>query len=330
MTHIKWLVSSLGSLVLVVIAGASFLGISSVNDIGEELSRNVKSLVTQAIEEQEGKKIQIKELHDELQSAKHTYDQNKDAIKSLSILATLKDVGKRDPQFAYESLKDISQEKATPANRGTALKLLEDVIEAGQRGLADPNLLFNTATIASRLNLQLEALKLAVLAEHWQASVSHRAIRAETAQVLGRNFEYRNGRLHEMAATPYQIKEEAWKNLLELVGQVPREESEQVYGKAWNVALRNRSSGYFKSFIEKIKETEKSSPTKLTSYAYAMLAKLIAHQGSTGWKREHEETVAKALELLKTESPLATWYDNTREELDSQARFIVLSAELEK
>lgn len=319
MTNMKWLVSTVGSLALVVIAVASFVGISSVSDIREELSRNVKTLVAEAIDENELLSQDIKDFHNTLREAKTHYEENRAAIESLSLVAEMKDVEARDPQFAYDRLKRLEHVEATVAERGTAIKLLEAIIEAGQRGIADPNLLFNASTMADRFNLHFEALKLAVLAEYWRPSLSHQAKRAQNVELLDRDFQYREGKLHEIVAQPGQVRKEAWKSLMELIGQGTREESEQMYSRTWNVAVRNRSGGYFQTFIDKIKEVEKLSPVQMTSYAYVMLARLIAHQGSVGWKAEYEEAVHKAVRTLRLESPFSTWYKHSQSELGSLA-----------
>lgn len=322
MTHIRWIVGSAGGLLLVLVAGASFVGISNIGDIEEDLSKRVKSIVGQELIDKEGMVGDIGSLYKTAQAAKGLYDENKKAIESLSILSELEDVNKRDPESAYESLKKLEKEPRTEANRGAALRLLENIIGAGQRGISDSNVLFNSATMASRLGLDWEALKLAVLAEYWHPTVSHKAIRARLAELFGQDFEYRQGSLHKRDLAPKQVRDAAWNTLLDLVAMAPRQEGELTYSHAWNVAYRNRSAGHYGTLIAEIRKSDEVNSGKLISYAYAILAKVIAFRGDAGWEKEYEVAVAEAVTHLEKESPVSTWYEKTINELREQREML--------
>ena len=319
MGHMKWVVGSLGSLVLVVVAVASFLGISNVKDIQEELSRNVRLLVAQAIEDSDDDVDRIGELARELEQAKSLYQGSKEAIDSLKVLTDFEDIHRQDPQFAYERLSRLEGEELTPTNRGTALKLFKNLVEAGEAGIVDPTLLFNVSVLASRMGFQLEAVQSAVLADHWRPALDHRALKAQSTEVLGRSFTLEDGSLREIDLSPERIREDAWNDLLAIVESAPRQESQQIYSRAWNVAIRNRSLGYFDQLINVIANSETQHPERISSYALCTLAALYSHQSEGGWRQMYKGAVRRSLELLREESPSSTWYHQTVEDLKEEA-----------
>lgn len=332
MVHIKWIVSAVSSIVLIGVGFVSFLGISNLNDIGQQLAENAKAQVRNEIEGNEQNIASISTLTKELQKAEKQYHTYKEYIDSLDVLRELESVDRQDPYFAFERLERLESEDSTPANRGTALKLLANIIEAGERGIADPNMLFNSSVAAERLNFQLEAVKLAVLAEHWQPSLPHTAVRAQTTEVLGQTFKVEGNKLQPAELLPKEVRKKAWKDLVDMVSQAPRVGGEHIYSRASNVAVRNRAEGYYQELIDTIVESEESSSGNLTSYAYAKLAQMYVWQGSEGWKASYVNATKKALHALSSESPGATWYDQTIDALiaeasrvDAEAEFMELS-----
>ncbi|MCY4003307.1 MAG: hypothetical protein OXF33_06350 [Rhodospirillales bacterium] len=319
MVHVKWILGSVGSFVLILVAGASFLGITSVKDIQDELAMDVASLVDSAIKQNEDQLESVDRLNSNLQNAQTVYEDNKRAIEALAILGEMEDLGRRDPQFAYIKLEELEDEEITQVSRGTALKLLESIIDAGQLGIADPNLLYNATITANTLSMQLEAAKLAALAAHWRPTASHRAVKSRTSEVLGREFYLEGGELKETSASPDEVRRSAWNTLLALVREGPRQEGEHIYANAWNVAVRNRSSGYYQEMINTIRESESAHPAQLSSYAYVMLARLLAHQGDTNWEGQYRQAVQEAVRRLKQEPPTASWYDVSKQHLVREA-----------
>ena len=311
MVHIKWIVSVVSSIVLIVVGFVSFLGVSNLNEITNQLSQNAKSYVRIAIDQENGNMSAIESLSERLQSAQVDYESHRAAIDSLALLAELEAVDRQDPHYAFSRLRELDTQEMTPENRGAALKLLANIIDAGVQGIADPNLLFNTAVLAENLGFYLEAAKVAVLAEFWRPSPSHRAVSAQTAETLGQRFELVEGSLRAKNTPPNEVRTLAWSDLLNMVADAPRVEGEHIYSRAWNVAHRNQSVGYFDEVIDAILESEKMHPNRLTSYAYATLAQIYIYQASEDWNAKSQAAMLKAIELLEEESPMATWYNST-------------------
>ena len=311
MVHIKWIVSVVSGVVLIGVGFVSFLGVSNLNDIGEQLAQNAKAQVRNAIETENGNVTSIDNLTKVLQGAKNQYEQNKGYIKSLNVLNNLKDINRDDPYFAYEKLEQMEYEESTPASRKTALELFANVIESGERGIADPNTLFNASVSAERMGFHLEAVKLAVLADHWQPTLSHKAVRAQATGLLGHSFELVGGRLQQVELSPKDVRRLSWQDMLDMVELAPRVECEHIYSRASNIARRNRGDGYFRQLIDTILKSETMHPGELTSYAYSTLAEIYAWQGEEGWREKYIDATTKSLQLLAKESPDSTWYDHS-------------------
>ena len=202
----------------------------------------------------------------------------------------------------------MKKEKYTPAERKTALELLANIIEAGERGIAEPELLFRTSILARNMDFELESVKTAVLAEHWRSIPAHRARRATAEQVLGQSFRLVNGSLQKVELPPSEIRRLAWQDLLTMVTEAPRGEGEEIYLRAEIVARIKGGNEYYEELIGAIVESEKLHPEKLTSYAYATLAKVYGVLGSTNWRSDYLAATVKSLKRLKQESPAASWY----------------------
>ena len=315
MVHVKWIVSVVSSIVIVVVGFVSFLGISNLSEVSKQIADDARSRVRQAIQFDEENIADLAKLNAELKRAQSEYKENREAIDALKELKELASVDRQDPFFALESLQRFEEENATAANRGTALKLLANIIKAGEQAIADPNTLFNSSVIAARLEFHSESVKLAVLAEHWRPSIAHRALKAQATEVLGQSFRLDGDSLVQLDADPNEVRTTAWKTLLAMVKEAPRDESEQIYSRASNVAVRNSSAGYYRQLIDAIVTSEAERPDQLTSYAYATLANLYSWDGAPDWKQKHWSAVEKALIKVKGESPAVSWYPHTAEDL---------------
>ena len=315
MVHVKWIVSVVSGIVIAVVGLVSFLGITNISDVSKQLAENAESQVRIAIDKDKENLEAIKDLNKDLEEARAEYKKNKESIDALAILKELEGVDRQDPHFAYKRLERLETEEPTPADRGTALKLIAIIVKAGEEGLAEPTLLFNAAESANKLNFEQEAVKLAVLAEHWRPSLAHRALRAQTTEVFGRTFKLVEGSLQQMDTAPDKVRGSAWKDLLDMVIEAPRVEGELIYARASNVAARNRGAGYYEQLVDAILKSEKLYPEKLTSYAYITLADIYARQGAVDWKDKYRAAMEKSVNLHKEESPAATWYGATQERL---------------
>jgi|GEM_PF-4793793 len=317
MIHVKWIVSVVSSIVIVVIGSVSFLGLSSLSDISAQVASDAQSQVRQAIQGHSENIQHIENLTAQLSTAVADYEKSKEAIQSLSVVNALAelDLVKVDPSYSYKRLSTLEKEETTPQNRGAAFKLVASLIESGLEGTIDSNTLFNASVSASRLDFNFEAVKLAVLAEHWFPSVVHRALKAQHLAQFGRDFTVQDGALVIVEDEIEAVRARAWQDLLGMVGEVYRAGSEQVYSRASNVAVRFRSYGYQRELAQAIERSSQTNHDKLTSYAYATLAKMYAWQGDSGWEPKYWRAVESALVKLKEEPPTATWFDDSVSDL---------------
>lgn len=316
MVHVKWIVSVVSSIVIVVVGLISFLGIKSINDISTQVSKDVKVSIKHELSRDQNNIESINQLFKSLRNAQADYKTNRKAIDALSVLKMLPTDSKNDPHFAYSRLTKLEDAKSTVENRGAAKVLLDDIIRSGESGIAEPNTLFNASVVAARLEFQLEAVKLATLAEHWHPSISHKAMKAERDHKLGKQFQLIEKQLQPVSGKLHEIRRSAWISLLDLVRSSPRLRSEQVYSRAGNVA---RSFGYYKQLIEAIVFSEQKTPAQLTSYAYATLATAYIQQGNADWKVNYWAAVRKAIRKLKGESRGASWYAHTVQDITKTA-----------
>ncbi len=315
MVHVKWIVTVVSSIVLVVVAFVSFLGISNLNEVSRQVAEDAKTRVRFAIQQDKQNIVELATLNKNLAQAQEDYQENREAIDALSVLKDLTSLDSADPHFAYERVRRLDAKSFTPESRGAALKFLTLIIEAGEKGVADPNTLFNAAVTAAQLSLELESVKLAVLAAHWRPSRSHRARKAQATESLGKTFQLVDGHLELLDLSPAQVRKSAWNDLLEMVREAPRVEGEHIYSTSANVAVQNRSAGYQSQLAETILESERLHPNRLTSYAYLTLARMYAREGANDWEEKFWEATRAALRKLKGESPIVSWQEHSIDDI---------------
>ncbi len=96
-----------------------------------------------------------------------------------------------------------------------------------------------------------------------------------------------------------------------MIAEVPRDEAEQVYSKASNIAVRNRSDGKFVALIAAIEESLAQPNIHPSSYTYTALANLHAWSGEPGWEEKYWSAIDNMFALLKEESPTSSWYEHS-------------------
>ena len=102
-----------------------------------------------------------------LGSAQKRWAEIEKSIDNLARFEALSTSQFGDAQGAYGMAKELSQKKDTsPDERRAALGYLLKIIELGEEGRVDPNLLFNACSIASKMDFDHEALNLSTLCAH--------------------------------------------------------------------------------------------------------------------------------------------------------------------
>ena len=306
-----------------------------------EIRDNIKQQIRLALQDHAGSAAEFDKLVASLKEAK---EQHADIITALTDLrefdarnAQIKD----DPTFSYEELSRLRNSEGgakSEANRTLAQAHLSNIIDQGSTGIVDPNTLFNAAVEANMWDFDDEALRLATLAQHYRPSASHAMLLADLQATFGMAFELnKNGKLERTSDNADVIREAAVEEARIEVLKVPRLQGEIIYSRANNIANRNRETGAFSVFIDTLDasldpdrrvqaltDAGVDNPQSYRdnvpmSYAYSTLADWHAMRGAPGWDQAFWANAARALELLATESKMATWYDSTARELAKTA-----------
>lgn len=322
MSNIKWLLSVIGALIVTALATIGFFGFSSVKDIEDRVGSNAEAAVEQRLLYESRVTSQlsgIASLYRDLEDDYELYRTWADALVAVSADSGLAD---RDSRNAANLVSQISLDKdRTQEDRLRALALLEKIIRSGSVGEADPNDLFNAGVDASRLGMHSQALQLAVLASFARPSVSHRAYELQMEDLFGRRFVFDEeiAELVQTELSPVEVRKQAWDELLVLLKEVPRSEAEQAYSRASNVAIRNRSAGYYQEMIDVVETSAITAPVQITSYAYQTLATLYSWQSDEGWEKDFWKFMELAMEKLNRESPQSSWVKHSAREMLKEA-----------
>lgn len=309
---------SIGSFLIVGLgASAVYLMGQSLSDLKSEVLALADTKVQAAIIEKASTTNKISEISRSLSQSLDDYKEHKQAIDALSGLAALDELGVNDPFGTYQKLSqlDDKEELLSDEERATAFALLQSALDAGTQGITEPNTIFNTSVVSARLNFNIEAVKLAVLAEYWQPITSHAAIRAEYSNLYGVSFEFDGKKIQKVNKPASQVRIEAWQQLKAWILEAPKHESEQIYSRAQNVAVRNRSSGYYREMIEVIEKSREINDSNITSYGLATLADLYTRDSAKDWEYNFWKAAEDALIKLGTESPLSSWYSHTARDI---------------
>lgn len=322
-SDIKWIISIVGSMFTVLIFLFSFFGFSSISDIKAELRTQVPIEVQNELRRDNELIMDAKRIVRNLTSMEQEYEQFKEWSNALSIVSESGDIASTDGKYAYDRVSIISRSVSpTEQERREAAVLLDALIDLGQKGSIDPNILFNSSVTAQRLKFSVRAAKLATLAYTWRPSTSHRLKMLQHQDDFGISYQFDPSRalLVKHDLTSDEVRSQTWGEILAILAQNPRIEGEQAYSRAQNVAVKNRSSGYFTQLIDVINTAVKSDPEGATSYAYKSLAVLYSWRGNKGWEDDFWAAVEMAAQKLAEESPLSSWYGHTARELLIETR----------
>jgi len=220
------------------------------------------------------------------------------------------------------------KQDVSPDERRTALSYLLKIVELGELGKVDPNLLYNACSVASKMDFDHEALKLATLCAHWDPKPSHILRRSRHEDSFGMRFELKNHALTLSEQPPMTVRAEAWKLAKDLVSKGQRFQCELIFSDFQNIATRNRESGYIDEAIPVLEELTKGGAGP--SYVYVVLSNFYAMRGDSAWLDDYLATVTAAVKMWSAESPASTWYQHTISDLLEMAKRTVKISEVTK
>ncbi|MEJ6395802.1 DUF4062 domain-containing protein [Gymnodinialimonas sp. 2305UL16-5] len=274
-----------------------------------------------------------------------------------------------DPQSLYDAVShivsqfaeaELSQSERAKL-RSSASNYLNELILQGLKRDVPSNLAFNSAVEASRLDMDVIALKLFTLAEYFQPTPSHRLAmlhkRAETGSSY--SVDEDNGKLtfSRTADLPQKISLQAFEEALTLAGDARIAQCEIAYSQAWNISQQLREFDALEQLlavltaskcarvaedlpnwlplstddIEAFKDFNWADQAGRTvpSYLVGKMADCVAFLSFAGWKEVFFELVTEALILHKDESPMATWSSHFRKDLLQTAQRTELLGEVD-
>jgi len=192
----------------------SVFGYRSLSDLKKELQISVQGHVENSLRRQAETRETFEELADSLKEAQNRWETIAKTIQDIETFSSLTEAQYGDPMGAYVTVKTIS-EKGQPSkeDRRITLALLSKLVTLGEKGRVDPNLLYNASSVASNLDFDFEAVKLATLCAHWDPKPTHLARRRRLEDVFGIRFSLADGRLHRDEVSAEAVREEAWHDL---------------------------------------------------------------------------------------------------------------------
>lgn len=318
----------MAALIIGFAAILSFFGYRNIKDIKGELESSVESLVDKTLKERNEDGATFEKLITRLSSAQERWNELEKSIDDLDKFASLSTSQYGDAQGAYREANSFAERAdLTTDERRSALGYVNKIIELGENGTVDPNLLFNSCSVASTLDFDHEALKLATLCAHWDPKPSHILQKSRHEDVFGIRFELKAHALVLLDQEPQVVRSEAWKVAKDSISKNPTYQCELIYAQLSNIAIRNRESGFIDDAIAVIEELIDRST--VPSYSYTTLATFYVLRGNSTWLDDYLETVAKSIRVLSEESPASTWYKPTIRDINNTAKLTDKLAEIE-
>lgn len=314
-------VEIVGKVVATLILGlsvvVSIFAFRSLSELRRELQSSVEEHVDRALRKESERKQTFQALLESLKQAETKWEEIKASIQHIEGFYTITETLVGDAQGAYKAVSEISNKPtATEDDRRVALTYLRKLIQLGVEGRVDPNILFNATSAASKLDFDFEALQIAALCAHWDPKPSHIARKNRLEDIFGARFVLRDNHLERDEVSANVVRSEAWTAALEQVRRMPTIQCELILSEAHNIAVRNRESGFMDELITVIETSSQSKDNRQTpSYLYVILGGLYAMRGNLQWREGYEDTITKALQILKQESPSSTWYWHTIRDL---------------
>lgn len=286
-----------------------FYGIDSLKDVRQEVMKVAQLEVSKTLKDKQGIVIETDLLSEQLSSAQRKLKVTQETIDALLKQGENEAALSQDINALYDSLSDPE------VNRALKMQNLRKLIDYGIQGLADTNTLFNASTDAGNLDFKFEALQLLSVLSSLDPKPIYTIRRLRYENIFGYRFKLVNGELVRSTETPDQVRLNAWNLAKEVVQNNPLEDSHLLYAELWNIAERSNYAGYQADAISLILSLESQYQDQLTSYPLVILAQLYARQSKSEWHENTWKSVDKAMILFQSESPLAPWYSQTRDEL---------------
>ncbi|WP_394155379.1 DUF4062 domain-containing protein [Loktanella salsilacus] len=257
-----------------------------------------------------------------------------------------------DPQSLYDAVtQSIARIQDSDTNdlersklRSAALRYLNKIVDLSLMGEVPANLAFNSGINASRLDMEVLALKLFTLAYYSQPLPSHRLAtlhkQAETGS-LYEVVEKDGGKiLRKSTEQPGEVSQKALSEALFLAANATVPQCEIAYSQAWNISQQLRELEAVEQLLavlaaSKSVRASSSQPDWLPmtvdeigefvgfdwgrqtgriipAYLVGKMADCVAFLSFVGWRNVFLDLVEEALALHATESPMATWASNFR------------------
>ena len=304
----------LAAMVAAFAAYITFFGFRSFKEFKEEVQSNVQasvqSLVDRTLEEKSQSGKTFEQLVQSLSSAQSRWAKIEESLTNLAKFEALSSAQYGDAHGAYAMARALAKrDDISPDERRAALGLLLKIVELGEQGKVDPNLLFNACSVAAELDFDHEALKLATLCAHWDPKPSHILRRSRHEDAFGLRFEMKDHVLAVSDQSPATVRAQAWNLAKDLVSKGQRFQCELILSDVENIAIRNRESGYIDEAIPVLKELTKDGAAP--SYAFVVLSDFYAMRGDSTWLTDYLATVRAAVAVLSTESPASSWYQES-------------------
>jgi len=319
----------MAALIVAFAAILAFFGYRSIKELKDEMQASVQTTVDKILQDKSKSAETFEQLVASLGSAQTRWAQIEQSLDNLARFEELSSSQFGDAQGAYGLAKELAEKNDTSLDdRRAALGYLLKIIELGEQGKVDPNILFNACSVASEMDFDHEALKLSTLCAHWDPKPSHGLRKSRLEDIFGMRFELKDSSLVLSEQPPITVRQEAWKAARELVRQGPTFQCELILSELHNIAMRNRESGYVDDAIVVLEDVTKGK--RVPSYAFAILSGFYAMRGDETWLDDYLNAVTKAIEIHKVESPACTWYQHTIRDLLQMAKQTGRTAEIEE
>lgn len=314
---------SIGAFLLVAAAGfASYFVGSGMSAAREDILQLTEARLDSEIRDRSNQFSDMDSLILDISKAASDYELYSESIDALSSLQQLAALDEIDPYGVYERLSSLAEifdegrgRTLTNVERAAAAALLDSAMEGAIAGRAEPNTIFNTGVLASQLRFTEYALSLATLAAHYRPTPSHQIFASEQSEILGVSYQFDGVKLETIELEPAEVRENAWVAMLNLASAFPLEQTEQVYSRLVNTAVRNEGLGYYRDAVDAIESASERSGVTLNSYVLVSLARLIAFQSEPNWRARTWDYMEQAVEALSQESQVSSWHEHSKRSL---------------
>lgn len=196
---------------------------------------------------------------------------------------------------------------------------------------------FNGAQTAAEFEFSDLAHRLAVLANWLQRSPDYQARVYRSEFERGDRYRVDNtledGQFQLVSDNPgneevkcEQIRQEAYRKILNSVYDIPLQHCELIYAEIWNVCERAGRLYEFIAQMEDAVQKGEASGQYMPSICHAMISRAAARVGAADWRTTAESHLFRAIEKAGDESPVATWYTVTLESIARMSKVLRLDS----